>query len=96
MSIFALNKHAKSMRTISNREFVANPEMYLGIASRQQDVRIRKGRKIFHLTCEPPAPQQPILEPDDDLRRAITFYELLVGVKEDLREIFASGKRNGK
>ncbi len=84
------------MRTISNREFVANPEMYLGIAGRQQDVRIRKGRKTFHLPCDPPVPPQPILEPDDDLRRAITFDELLVGVKEDLREIFASGKRVGK
>jgi hypothetical protein len=35
-------------------------------------------------------PEQPILEPDDDLRSAITFDELLIGVKEDLREMFKS------
>ena len=31
--------------------------------------------------------EQPILEPDDDLRSAITFDEFLIRVKEDLREI---------
>jgi hypothetical protein len=35
---------------------------------------------------------QKILQPDDDLRRAITFDELLTGVKEDLREMFSKGK----
>ncbi len=82
------------MKTISSREFAANPEMYLGMA-RQQDVLVKKGRDMFHIVYRPPVPQQPVLEPDDDLRRAITFDELLVGVKEDLREIFANGKRNG-
>ena len=31
--------------------------------------------------------EQPILESDDDLRNAITFDELLIRVKEDLRKI---------
>ncbi|MDR2907389.1 MAG: hypothetical protein LBU91_05315 [Bacteroidales bacterium] len=35
-------------------------------------------------------PEQLILEPDDDLRRAITVEELLVGVHEDIRNFFAS------
>ncbi len=83
------------MKTISAREFVANPELYLGIA-REQEVRVKKGREMFHIVYEaatPPLPPQPFLEPDDDLRRAITFDELLVGVKEDIREIFAKEKR---
>jgi len=37
--------------------------------------------------------EQQILEPDDDLRSAITFDELLIRVKEDLREMFKNGKR---
>jgi hypothetical protein len=37
--------------------------------------------------------EQQILEPDDDLRSAITFDELLLRVKEDLREMFKNGKR---
>jgi hypothetical protein len=32
------------------------------------------------------------LSPDDDLARAITMDELLLGVKEDLRAIFKNGK----
>jgi hypothetical protein len=35
---------------------------------------------------------QKILQPDDDLCRAITFDELLIGVKVDLREMFMKGK----
>jgi hypothetical protein len=37
--------------------------------------------------------EQQILEPDDDLCSAITFDELLIRVKEDLREMFKNGKR---
>ena len=79
------------MRTISNREFVANPEMYFGMA-REQDVRIRKGREIFHLVYEPPVPPQPILEPDDDLCRAISaeeFREKLVEAMKRVDEKYA-------
>ncbi len=39
------------MKTISNREFVANPEMYLCIA-REQEVRVKKGRDVFSLIRE--------------------------------------------
>ena len=37
--------------------------------------------------------EQRILEPDDDLRRAITIDEFLIGAKEDLREMFRNGKK---
>ena len=83
------------MKTISNREFCANPDLYLGVA-KEQDVRIRRGRGMFTLVYTPPADEQPLRAPDDKLRSAITFDELLVGVKEDLREIFAGGKRAAK
>ena len=37
--------------------------------------------------------EQRILEPDDDLCRAITIDEFLIGAKEDLREMFRNGKK---
>ncbi len=76
------------MRTISNSEFVANPDMYFGMA-REQDVRIRKGRQMFRLVHEPPAAEQPILEPDDDYRRAITVDELKERMSVSIHKFFA-------
>ena len=35
---------------------------------------------------------QKILQPDDDLRRAITIDELLIGIHEDIRRKFATRK----
>ena len=46
-----------------------------------------------HLSTKNVTREQQILEPDDDLRSAITFDELLIRVKEDLREMFKNGKR---
>jgi len=43
--------------------------------------------------AKPAFQEQRILEPDDDLRSAITFDELLIRVKEDLREMFKNGKK---
>ncbi len=81
------NKHV-TMRTISNREFVANPEMYLGMATRQE-VRVRKGQRVIRLTCEPPATRQPVLEPDDDYRSAITVDELKERMSVSIHKYFA-------
>jgi hypothetical protein len=39
------------MKTISNREFAAHPEMYLDMA-RDEEVRITKGRQVFSLIRE--------------------------------------------
>jgi hypothetical protein len=80
------------MKTISNREFVANPELYLGMAT-EQDVRITKGRRVFHLTCEPEHDLQPVLQPDDELRRAITCEELLRRIDEDLDRKWAERRK---
>ncbi len=75
------------MRTISNREFAAHPEMYLDMAQ-DNDVRIRKGRKMFRLVYETPVEQQ-ILAPDDDLRNAVTIDELRSSAHEHIRNLFA-------
>jgi hypothetical protein len=80
------------MRTISNREFIANPELYLGMAC-DEEVRIRKGRRVIRLVSEPESESQPVLQPDDELRRAITFDELMVGVHEDIRRKWAERRK---
>lgn len=49
--------------------------------------------KFNHLSTKTVTREQQILEPDDDLRRAITIDEFLIGVKEDLREMFRNGKK---
>jgi hypothetical protein len=41
------------MKTISNREFVANPDLYFDMACDEDEVRITKGRQVFYLICEP-------------------------------------------
>ncbi len=80
------------MQVVSSTEFATHQDKYLKMAI-EQDIYIEKGEKRFHLTYEPCVEEQPILEPDEDLRRAITIDELLVGIKEDLREMFRNGKQ---
>ncbi len=76
------------MRTISTHEFSANPDLYLDMAC-EQDVYIQKGQQVFHLTCEPPIPPQPFLEPDDDFRRAITIDEFKKRMRVSIHKFFA-------
>jgi hypothetical protein len=83
------------MRTITNSEFAAHPEMYLDMA-REQDVRIKKGRTAFRLIRETPATTQPILEPDDDLRRAISaeeFRKSAIEIVEKVHHKFYGNER---
>ncbi len=77
------------MKAISSKEFIAHPDKYLEMAI-EQDIHIKQGSKVFHLVREQPACEQPVLEPDDDLRRAITAETLLEGIHEDIRRKFAS------
>ncbi len=80
------------MKTISSREFVANPDLYMGLA-KEQDVRIRRGQRVYHLICEPLAPRQPVLEPDDDLRNSITGEELLKRIHAGLERKWAERRK---
>jgi len=48
---------------------------------------------MFHLTCNPVEEINRVYyEPDEDFYRSITMDELLIGVKEDLQEMFRNGK----
>lgn len=72
------------MRVISSSELRSNMKKYLDLA-RKEDIIIQRGRnETFTLR------QTEYLEPDEDLKRAITMDELLENVKEDLKELFKS------
>ena len=78
------------MTVVNSKEFNTHQERYFDLAKNEQIV-IRRGKNMFHLTYAPaeiPYQEQEILEPDDDLRRAITAEELLNRIHGDIRAKF--------
>ena len=79
------------MRVISSNEFSANQEKYFDLAE-NEDVCINRGNIMFRLMCTPfetQYPEQEILEPDEDLRNAITMDELLDSTIEFIHKLYA-------
>jgi hypothetical protein len=71
------------MIVISSAELRSNMKKYLDLAN-SETIVIQRGRtETYVLRAE------KRLAPDDDLARAVTMDELLIGVKEDLRAIFS-------
>ncbi len=70
------------MRVISSSELRNNMKKYLDLAVEEKIVIQRGRNETFVLTRE------EYLEPDEDLKRAISGEELLVGVEADIREAF--------
>ena len=66
------------MTVVSTKEFNTHQGKYFNLAVTDR-VAIKRGKKMFHLVPDLPAetqyPEQPVLEPDDDLRRAIIIYK---------------------
>lgn len=75
------------MTVVSTKEFITNQKKYFDLAIKEQVVIKRGKTDTFVLQAE------RHLLPDADLSEAITFDELLIGVKEDLREMFRKGKK---
>lgn len=67
------------MRVISPSELKENMQKYLDLAGDEKIVIQRDGNETFILTRE------DYLEPDEDLRRAISAQELLIGIEADIR-----------
>ena len=61
------------MTVVSTQDFVANHNRYFDLAI-DEPVAVKRGNYMFNIVCnfEPP---QKILQPDDDLRRAISMDE---------------------
>ena len=75
------------MPVISSKEFVTNQKKYFDMAI-SKDVFIKKGKNMFLFSNA--KEYDEVLEPDEDLRRAITKDELLKGIHEDIEIFFAN------
>jgi len=67
------------MTVVSSKEFATRPARYYNLAVNEK-VAIKRGKNLFHLTCTNgyhTNEYDQILEPDDDLRRAISADEFL-------------------
>ena len=70
------------MRVISSSELRNNMKKYLDLALNERILIQRGKNETFVLTRE------EYLEPDEDLKRAISAKELLAGVEEDIRAAY--------
>ena len=77
------------MRVISSSELRNNMKKYLDLALNERILIQRGKNETFVLARE------EHLEPDEDLRRAISAEELLAGVEDDIRTAYRAkyGKR---
>jgi hypothetical protein len=80
------------MTVVNTKEFNNNPEKYFDMALDEQ-VFVKRGDYMFHILCsniDDAVKEQAILEPDDDLRNAITAKELIKRISEDKRRNFVA------
>jgi hypothetical protein len=73
---------------ITAQEFNTDQEKYFDLAVNDH-VIIKRGRIRYCLAQE--VTKRKYKTPDDDLQRAITMDEFLIGAQEDLRKIFEKG-----
>jgi len=82
----------KTMTVVSTKEFNTDQEKYFDMAV-NGNVCIKRGENMFYLSFAPITmqyPEQPILEPDERLSKAITIDDFLVGVHEDIHNYFTT------
>ncbi len=72
------------MTVISSKEFAINQKKYFDLAV-NEEVVIKRGKNRYRLELEVQYPEQVTLEPDNDLRRAITAEELIKRIQTDKR-----------
>jgi hypothetical protein len=78
------------MTVVSSKEFVANEDKYFELAMEEQ-ICVQKDGNLFYLSGVPVEmhwPEQPVLEPDDDLRRAITMDEFRKRAREVVEKAY--------
>ena len=79
------------MRVINSNEFSANQEKYFDLGEKE-DICVNRENIMFRLMYSPfdtQYPEQEILEPDEDLRNAITMDELLDSTIEFIHKLYA-------
>jgi hypothetical protein len=73
------------MQVVSSADFATHQQKYFDLALNQQ-VFVKNGNYTFEIAFQP---EQPILEPDDDFRSAITADELKKRMHVSIRKFFA-------
>lgn len=86
------------MLLISTNEFQANPNNYLDRVDNGQELFLESDKgQIYQIISDPhtfqDVPPEYILEPDEELERALTPEQFLAQVKEHLQLIFQNEKR---
>jgi Phd_YefM. len=86
------------MLVISSREFRENQKSYFDKLDEGVEILVQRGNnkayKIVSVTENDEVTKEDyVLSPDEDFHRAITMDELLVGIKEDIREMFRKANR---
>ena len=76
------------MTVVSSKEFAINENKYFDMAMNEQ-VYVQRDNIMFIVTRANENKKKKRLKPDDDLRRAITFDELLERTYEDIHQMFA-------
>jgi hypothetical protein len=76
------------MQVVSSTEFATHQQKYFSLA-RHQQVFVRDGDYTLKIVSEPTVREQKILQPDDDLRRAITMEELRDSALEFIDKLYA-------
>ena len=76
------------MTVVSSKEFVTNENKYFDMAI-SEEIFIKRGNMMFIVKRVNENKEKKRFKPDDDLRRAITFDELLERTYEDIHQMFA-------
>lgn len=82
-----------AMLKITAGEFRDNPQRYLDQVDAGEELMLQRsgGKQYLVIPADDvlaDIPPEYILEPDEDLERAISLDELLEGVKADIHEMF--------
>ena len=80
-------KNDINMRVISSSELRSNLKKYLDLAANEQIIIQRGRNETFVLT------KQEYLEPDEDLKRAVTAQQLTPGIVSNIREAYRKRRR---
>ena len=76
------------MIVVSSKEFITDQEKYFDLALNEQ-VFIQRGENMYSVT-NTNVEKQVYLEPDEDLRRAITIEELREKMHKRIHCLFAN------
>lgn len=87
------------MITVNSREFRDKQAAYLDRADNGEEIFVQRGkRKKYKLVAvvddDTVVKREHILTPDVELARAITAEELLIGIEEDIKELFKKRRLN--